>query len=159
MELDHEAGVRCGLHVVNEARLDDLRATGGDRSSLTGDLHDIDDRTGEHTEPTPHAVGHLMGGQQPGRDRRCRELRRGPRQLDTGRQADRLEGNGIVHLGEPSPEQIGCDIEEQIGAQAERLDVDAFVVAVEPSAERPDVELRAEQPCAVGHRAHLAIDP
>ena len=44
-----------------------------------------------------------------------------------------------------STEQVGGDVVEQRGGEAERLDVDALVVAVEPGAVLVGIERRAEQ--------------
>ena len=49
------------------------------------------------------------------------------------------------HLGRASGQHVLGNIDEEVGAEAQRLDVDAFVVAVKALAERRRVELGAEK--------------
>src|SRR5437762_11090555 len=52
--------------------------------------------------------------------------------------------------------EIADDVEPEVGRQAQRLDVDSLIVAVETPCEVAARQCRVEQSCAVRYRAALA---
>ena len=65
----------------------------------------------------------------------------------------------LVSGAADSAEQLLADAVEELAAQAERVDVDALVVAVEALAERLERDARREQRGTVCHRTTLAVEP